>query len=155
MRRYLKFLQEVDQMNDNVLKKQSVQRSFYQKESTILRSRRQVGSLQDYDIKSRIGKGAYGEVYLALKRKTSEYIALKKISKMNLHVKNQVGTAEKEKDVLIDISSQWLVNLLYVFQDSENIYFAMVGNFIIIKKKINNFGNFRIIIIIIIIIKKL
>eukprot|EP01118_Nematostelium_gracile_P008179 TRINITY_DN2705_c0_g1_i4.p1 TRINITY_DN2705_c0_g1~~TRINITY_DN2705_c0_g1_i4.p1 ORF type:complete len:678 (+),score=142.44 TRINITY_DN2705_c0_g1_i4:102-2135(+) len=109
----------------NKFQQESLVREHLKKETTILRSRRLCGRLNDFTLLKRIGKGAYGEVFLVQKKNTKEFLALKKLSKANLHVKNQIAHVTAEKDVLKEADSSWLVRLYYTFQDSEYIYFAM------------------------------
>lgn len=109
----------------NKFQQESLVREHLKHETAILRSRRLCGRLHDFTLIKKIGKGAYGEVFLVQKKNTKEYLALKKLSKANLHIKNQVAHVTTEKDVLKDADSSWLVHLIYTFQDSEYIYFAM------------------------------
>lgn len=46
---------------------------------------------EDYDMVKLISNGAYGAVYLVKHRMTKERFAMKKISKHNLMLRNQVG----------------------------------------------------------------
>jgi cell cycle protein kinase DBF2 len=76
-------------------------------------------------------------VYLCRHKKTQDVIALKRINKSNLHVKNQVAAVSAERDVLrsattdsgdvadMTMDTSWLTRLLYAFQDSVFIYFGM------------------------------
>eukprot|EP01116_Phalansterium_solitarium_P022430 TRINITY_DN7406_c0_g1_i1.p1 TRINITY_DN7406_c0_g1~~TRINITY_DN7406_c0_g1_i1.p1 ORF type:complete len:613 (+),score=115.92 TRINITY_DN7406_c0_g1_i1:70-1908(+) len=100
-------------------------RELKTRETVLLRSRRLCGRRNDFHLIKRIGKGSFGEVYLCRKRSTNELLALKQISKSNLHIKNQIAHVQVEQEVLADASSLWLVNLLYTFQSSDSIYFAM------------------------------
>eukprot|EP01117_Protostelium_nocturnum_P015941 TRINITY_DN6213_c0_g1_i1.p1 TRINITY_DN6213_c0_g1~~TRINITY_DN6213_c0_g1_i1.p1 ORF type:complete len:1371 (-),score=496.08 TRINITY_DN6213_c0_g1_i1:61-4173(-) len=126
-KRKLKLDETIAESSDrNQFEVANIARTAMIRETMLLRSRRLCGRLSDYQLIKRIGKGAYGEVFLAVKANTNEPLALKKLSKQNLRLKNQIAHVKTEQDVLVaDTSSQWLVHLLYTFEDSEYIYFAM------------------------------
>lgn len=61
--------------------KQSYKEEYFKKESLLLRTRRLRMSKNDFELLAILGKGGFGEVYLARKRDTAEILALKKIPK--------------------------------------------------------------------------
>ncbi|KAJ2719345.1 serine/threonine-protein kinase dbf2, partial [Coemansia sp. Benny D115] len=94
-------------------------------ESSILRRRRNRTREREFDILAQIGQGGYGQVFLARKRDTGEVCALKKMAK-NLLVKlGEVQHILTERDILRTSKSEWLVRLLYSFQDQQSLYLAM------------------------------
>jgi serine/threonine protein kinase len=104
-------------------------RSFCALESSYLRKRRTRLRLTHFHIHTQVGQGGYGQVYLAQKRDTGEYCALKKMSKRVLHRMGEVQHVLTERDILSSAwRSEWLVKLLYAFQDMEHVYLAMVRN---------------------------
>lgn len=52
-------------------------------------------------------------------------VALKVMSKALLHKMDEIRHILTERDILTNAKSEWLVNLLYSFQDSKNVYLAM------------------------------
>lgn len=73
-----------------------------------------------------IGKGGYGEVYLVRKIDTREVLALKKIKKSAiLKSQTELTHLRTERNVLASQDSRWLVQLMYSFQDANNVYMAM------------------------------
>jgi len=74
-------------------------------------------------------------------RKTGAVLAMKRIDKQVLITKNLMKTIEAEKDILMEEESEYLVQGLYSFQDSEFLYFVMEylpgGDF---KTLISNLG---------------
>lgn len=72
-----------------------------------------------------IGQGGYGQVFLARKRDTNEVCALKKMSKRLLQKLDETQHILTERDILTRTDSDWLVKLLYAFQDMENVYLVM------------------------------
>lgn len=65
-------------------------------------------------------------MFLAQKKDTKEVCALKVMSKKLLFKLDEVRHVLTERDILTTAKSQWLVRLLYSFQDDKNIYLAMV-----------------------------
>jgi serine/threonine protein kinase len=65
-------------------------------------------------------------VFLAQKKDTREVCALKVMSKKLLFKLDEVRHVLTERDILTNAKSEWLVRLLYSFQDDKNIYLAMV-----------------------------
>ena len=74
-----------------------------------------------------MGQGGYGQVYLAQKKDTKEVCALKVMSKKLLFKLDEVRHVLTERDILTTAKSEWLVRLLYAFQDDKSIYLAMVS----------------------------
>ncbi|GMF74221.1 unnamed protein product [Aspergillus oryzae] len=73
----------------------------------------------------RVGQGGYGQVYLAQKKDTREVCALKVMSKKLLFKLDEIRHILTERDILTAAKSEWLVKLLYAFQDEDQIYLAM------------------------------
>lgn len=66
-------------------------------------------------------------MYLAQKKDTKEVCALKVMSKKLLFKLDEIRHILTERDILTAAKSEWLVKLLYAFQDDQSIYLAMVG----------------------------
>lgn len=90
-----------------------------------LRQRRTRLRHGDFQILTQIGQGGYGQVYLASKKDTREICALKIMSKKLLFKLDEVRHVLTERDILTNAKSEWLVRLLYAFQDDASIYLAM------------------------------
>lgn len=65
-------------------------------------------------------------MFLAQKKDTKEVCALKVMSKTLLFKLDEVRHVLTERDILTTAKSEWLVRLLYAFQDEKSIYLAMV-----------------------------
>ncbi|PIA19091.1 kinase-like protein [Coemansia reversa NRRL 1564] len=94
-------------------------------ETNILRRRRSRTREREFDILAQIGQGGFGQVFLARKRDTGEVCALKKMEKQLLVRLNEVQHILTERDILRTSRSEWLVKLLYAFQDQQHLYLAM------------------------------
>ncbi|KAJ2890477.1 serine/threonine-protein kinase dbf2, partial [Coemansia aciculifera] len=107
---------------------QSVQRSWAKhqmNETNTLRRRRTRTREHEFDVLAQIGQGGFGQVFLARKRDTGEVCALKKMDKQLLVRLNEVQHILTERDILRTSKSEWLVRLLYSFQDARHLYLAM------------------------------
>jgi serine/threonine protein kinase len=80
----------------------------------------------DFQILTQVGQGGYGQVFLAQKKDTREVCALKVMSKKLLFKLDEIRHVLTERDILTNAKSEWLVRLLYSFQDDKSIYLAMV-----------------------------
>lgn len=75
---------------------------------------------------TQVGQGGYGQVFLAEHKETKEVCALKVMSKKLLFKLDEIRHVLTERDILTAAKSDWLVKLLYAFQDDQSIYLAMV-----------------------------
>ena len=95
------------------------------RERANLRKRRTRLRHGDFQILTQVGQGGYGQVYLAQKKDTREVCALKVMSKRLLFKLDEIRHILTERDILTAAKSEWLVRLLYAFQDEQQIYLAM------------------------------
>ncbi|SCU82287.1 LADA_0C04258g1_1 [Lachancea dasiensis] len=99
--------------------------SYMNREAGILRNRRLKPKNKDFEMITQVGQGGYGQVYLARKRDTREICALKILNKKLLVKLNETNHVLTERDILTTTRSEWLVKLLYAFQDPASLYLAM------------------------------
>ncbi|KFY76419.1 hypothetical protein V498_09588, partial [Pseudogymnoascus sp. VKM F-4517 (FW-2822)] len=95
------------------------------RERANLRKRRVRLRQGDFQILTQVGQGGYGQVFLAQKKDTREVCALKVMSKKLLFKLDEIRHVLTERDILTNAKSEWLVRLLYSFQDEQSIYLAM------------------------------
>lgn len=82
--------------------------------------------IKDYEIIKAISKGAFGSVFLAKRRLTGEYVAIKCLKKTDMIVKNQVLNVKSERAVLMKQSDSPYVAQLYCsFQTKDYLYLVM------------------------------
>ncbi|KAI8592135.1 kinase-like domain-containing protein, partial [Geranomyces variabilis] len=86
---------------------------------------RSIPSIKDFDIIKPISKGAFGSVYLAKKRLTGDYFAIKVLKKADMVAKNQVMNIKAERMILTQLDSPFVVRLYFSFQSRENLYLVM------------------------------
>lgn len=69
-------------------------------------------NVDDFTVKTLIGKGYFGNVHLVIERQTNDVYAMKKIKK-SVVTTSQV---KEERDIMARRSSEWITNLQYAFQ---------------------------------------
>ncbi|KAG0033254.1 hypothetical protein BGZ81_009005 [Podila clonocystis] len=83
-------------------------------------------SIKDFDFIKPISKGAFGSVFLAKKRATGDYFAIKVLKKSDMVAKNQVTNVKAERLILMNqTDSPFVVNLYFSFQSKEYLYLVM------------------------------
>ena len=104
---------------------EQARKKYLGRERANLRKRRTRLRHGDFQILTQVGQGGYGQVYLAQKKDTREVCALKVMSKRLLFKLDEIRHILTERDILTAAKSEWLVRLLYAFQDEQQIYLAM------------------------------
>ena len=83
-------------------------------------------SIKDFDFIKPISKGAFGSVFLAKKRATGDYYAIKVLKKSDMVAKNQVTNVKAERMIMMNqTDSPFVVNLYFSFQSKEYLYLVM------------------------------
>ncbi|CCF57344.1 hypothetical protein KAFR_0C03520 [Kazachstania africana CBS 2517] len=83
-------------------------------------------SIKDYDIIKPISKGAYGSVYLAKKKLTGEYFAIKVLKKSDMIAKNQIMNVKSERAIMmIQSDKPYVAKLFATFQNKDNLFLVM------------------------------
>lgn len=83
-------------------------------------------SIKDFDIIKPVSKGAFGSVFLAKKKTTGDYYAIKVLKKADMIAKNQITNVKAERMILMkQAESPFVVKLYFTFQSKENLYLVM------------------------------
>lgn len=82
-------------------------------------------SIKDFDILKPISRGAFGTVYLAIKKKTNDLFAIKVLKKEQLKRRKQTERVLAERNIMAIASSEFIVNFYYSFQGQKNFYIVM------------------------------
>ena len=83
-------------------------------------------SIRDYDILKPISRGAYGSVYLARKKLTGDYFAIKALRKSDMIAKNQVMNVKSERAIMMFQSDKpYVAKLFATFQNKDNLFLVM------------------------------
>jgi serine/threonine protein kinase len=95
------------------------------REHMFTRLRRSKLSITDFELLKLIGRGAFGEVWLARFLPTGEILALKALSKKDMVARGQTHHVRAERDLMAVADCPWLVQLRFSFQDARFLYLAM------------------------------
>ncbi|CAH7682791.1 AGC protein kinase [Phakopsora pachyrhizi] len=83
-------------------------------------------SIKDFDMLKPISKGAFGQVWLAKKKTTGDYYAIKILKKQDMISKNQIMNVKSERKILMNQSdSDFVVKLFYTFSSRDHLYLVM------------------------------
>ncbi|OMO91692.1 hypothetical protein COLO4_18161, partial [Corchorus olitorius] len=95
------------------------------KESDYMRLKRHKICVDDFDLLTMIGKGAFGEVRLCREKKSGDIFAMKKLKKSEMLSRGQVEHVRAERNLLAEVAGDYIVKLYYSFQDAEYLYLIM------------------------------
>ena len=94
--------------------------------SSVPLSRTTPTSIKDFEIIKPISKGAFGSVFLARKKATGDYFAIKVLKKADMIAKNQITNVKAERMILMQqAESPFVAKLYWTFQSKENLYLVM------------------------------
>merc|ERR1719233_1983366 len=82
-------------------------------------------TVEDFRTVKIIGRGAFGEVRVVVKKDDKNVYAMKTMRKKDMIDKNQVEHIKAERDILSAADNPWLVRLLFSFQDDTYLYLVM------------------------------
>ncbi|PIN13219.1 NDR serine/threonine kinase [Handroanthus impetiginosus] len=95
------------------------------KETEFMRLRRNKICVDDFELLTIIGRGAFGEVRLCREKKSGNIYAMKKLKKSEMVSRGQVEHVRAERNLLAEVASHCIVKLYYSFQDAEYLYLIM------------------------------
>ncbi|CAD8194966.1 unnamed protein product [Paramecium octaurelia] len=72
-----------------------------------------------------IGKGGFGKVWKVELKKNRTLYAMKEMSKAKIIAKRSVNSVLNERNLLTQFKHPFLINMVYSFQDRENLYLVM------------------------------
>lgn len=83
-------------------------------------------SIKDFEIIKPISKGAFGSVYLAKKKSTGDYYAIKVLKKGDMVAKNQVTNVKAERAIMMwQGESDFVAKLYWTFSSKDYLYLVM------------------------------
>ncbi|MED6133030.1 hypothetical protein PIB30_024555 [Stylosanthes scabra] len=95
------------------------------KETEYIRLKRNKICVDDFDLLTIIGRGAFGEVRVCREKKSGNIYAMKKLKKSEMLRRGQVEHVRAERNALAEVASDCIVKLYYSFQDDEYLYLIM------------------------------
>lgn len=94
--------------------------------STVPQPRAVQTSIKDFEIIKPISKGAFGSVYLAKKKSTGDYYAIKVLKKGDMVAKNQVTNVKAERAIMMwQGESDFVAKLYWTFSSKDYLYLVM------------------------------
>ncbi|BFI05078.1 serine/threonine kinase 38 [Marchantia polymorpha subsp. ruderalis] len=95
------------------------------KETEYMRLQRHKMGVDDFELLTIIGRGAFGEVRLCRAKATGHVYAMKKLKKSEMLSRGQVEHVRAERNLLAEVDSHCIVKLYYSFQDQDFLYLIM------------------------------
>ncbi|KAI9095817.1 kinase-like domain-containing protein [Phlyctochytrium arcticum] len=107
--------------------KRAVRQDWLHRETERMRRMREKIAVGDFETIRTIGHGAFGVVRLVRQKATGEVFAMKVLKKSEAIKRNQESHVRAERDLLSDAAecANWVVRLIYTFQDPDYLYFVM------------------------------
>ncbi|KAG2630676.1 serine/threonine-protein kinase tricornered-like [Panicum virgatum] len=102
-----------------------IMKDLEKKETEYMRLRRHKMGVDDFELLTIIGRGAFGEVRLCREKATSNVYAMKKLKKSEMLRRGQVEHVRAERNLLAEVDSAYIVKLYCSFQDDEFLYLIM------------------------------
>ncbi|XP_042478355.1 serine/threonine-protein kinase 38-like isoform X2 [Macadamia integrifolia] len=90
-----------------------------------MRLQRHKMGVDDFELLTIIGRGAFGEVRLCREKATGHVYAMKKLKKSEMLRRGQVEHVKAERNLLAEVDSAFIVKLYCSFQDEEFLYLVM------------------------------
>lgn len=81
--------------------------------------------MEDFKFLMVIGRGSFGKVFLAEFKHDKKLYAIKSVRKDVLIQSDQIQSVMREKDIMFECNHPFLVNLEFLFQNEERLYFVM------------------------------
>eukprot|EP00250_Pteridium_aquilinum_P013553 c21415_g1_i1 orf=717-1763(+) len=103
----------------------NLRKDLERKETEYMRIQRRKMGVDDFDLLTIIGRGAFGEVRLCREKTTGHVYAMKKLKKSEMLRRGQVEHVKAERNLLAEVDSNCIVKLYCSFQDEEYLYLIM------------------------------
>ncbi|KAH8958653.1 hypothetical protein BDL97_06G036600 [Sphagnum fallax] len=103
----------------------SMLKDLERKETEYMRLQRHKTGVDDFELLTIIGRGAFGEVRLCREKKTGQVYAMKKLKKSEMLRRGQVEHVKAERNLLAEVDSNCIVKLYCSFQDEDYLYLIM------------------------------
>eukprot|EP00475_Leptophrys_vorax_P035569 TRINITY_DN5870_c0_g2_i1.p1 TRINITY_DN5870_c0_g2~~TRINITY_DN5870_c0_g2_i1.p1 ORF type:complete len:514 (-),score=51.29 TRINITY_DN5870_c0_g2_i1:624-2075(-) len=105
--------------------KQRILQELERRETEFRRIQRHKMSVDDFELLTIIGRGAFGEVRICREKRTGNVYAMKKLKKSEMLRRGQVEHVKAERNLLAEVDSKCIVQLYCSFQDDEFLYLVM------------------------------
>lgn len=102
---------KMDLLNLTPHEKELIKQDVLHKEAELNRKTRKKITIFEYEPLDIIGRGAFGEVRICRHKSSGEVVAIKKLKKKEMLMKNQITHVRAEKDILSNADIPWIVDL--------------------------------------------
>ncbi|XP_042424661.1 serine/threonine-protein kinase 38-like [Zingiber officinale] len=103
----------------------SILKNLEKKETEYMRLQRHKMGVDDFELLTIIGRGAFGEVRICKEKTSGHVYAMKKLKKSEMLRRGQVEHVKAERNLLAEVDSAYIVKLYFSFQDDEYLYLIM------------------------------
>jgi len=117
--------EKINSFDLNEEEKEKIKKDIFTQESSKYRFLREKQTVRNYESLAIIGRGAFGEVHVCRDKLNGEIVAVKKIKKEVLYLKNQVLHVRNEQILMSKVKSPWIVELKASFQEDDYLYLVM------------------------------
>ena len=118
-------MRKIDSLKVSDVQKEKIKSEMNERLFSKFRRQREKLTIRNYESLSIIGRGAFGEVHVCRDKKTNEVVAIKKIKKEVLFLKNQIIHVRNEQQLMAQVKSPWIVDLKASFQEDDYLYLVM------------------------------
>ena len=105
--------------------KEKLKKEVYEKKILKTRKTQKKQTIYNYKYLEIIGRGAFGEFHVCKEIKTGKIVAIKKIKKDTIELKNQLIHIRNEQLLMSKIKNPWIVDLKASFQEDDYLYLVM------------------------------
>uniref|UniRef100_H3BGN6 Citron Rho-interacting kinase n=1 Tax=Latimeria chalumnae TaxID=7897 RepID=H3BGN6_LATCH len=92
---------------------------------TIAELRELLPSVNDFEVRSMVGRGHFAEVKVVQEKATGDVYAMKVMNKQSMLAQDNVAFYEEERNILAQVTSPWIPHLQCAFQDKNHLYLVM------------------------------
>ena len=120
--------QPEDKFTDSSMDKERQSFNEESRASVCIRAKNPINTkvtLDDFELISQLGRGAFGKVFLAKLVTTGTEYAMKVIRKDVLIEYDQIESTQLEKEILFAADHPFLVGMEFLFQSETRLYFVM------------------------------
>nr|KAJ3420039.1 hypothetical protein HK105_006182 [Polyrhizophydium stewartii] len=112
---------------ETAAERRKIREDWLLKESEHIRMMRQKITINDFEMLKTLGHGGFGVVRLVRDKTTGEVFAMKILKKAEMLKRRQENHVRSERNLLSNASevSDWIVRLIYTFQDDDYLYFVL------------------------------
>ncbi|PLW25047.1 hypothetical protein PCASD_22535 [Puccinia coronata f. sp. avenae] len=93
--------------------------------SVVPRKLNSAASIKDFDMLKPISKGAFGQVWMAKKKTTGDYYAIKIFKKQDMIAKTQIMNVNLERKILMNQANSDFVVKLFYTSSRDHLYLVM------------------------------